>query len=55
MESDPKLAGLARAWGHKLAQWEDFDKAVFDGVEFRWYVLTSSGEKVDVEYLDEPY
>ena len=55
MESDPRLASAARAWGHKLAQWEDFDKPVFDGVEFRWYVLTASGEKVDLEFLDEPY
>lgn len=55
MESDVRVQSAARGWGHKLSQWEDFDKPIFDAVEFRWYVLTSSGEKVDVEFLDEPY
>lgn len=55
MEAVPRVARGARGWGHKLAQWENFDKPVFDCVEFNWYVLTESGEKVDLEFLDEPY
>lgn len=55
MESDCRVASSARGWGHKLAQWEDFDKPVFDGVRFSWYVLTGDGEKLEVDFLDEPY
>ena len=55
MESDSKLAKAARAWGHKLAQWEDFGKPVFDAIEFRWYVLTSNGERVEVVFQDNAF
>jgi hypothetical protein len=49
MESDAKVANLARDYRHKLGQWGTFDDPVFDVVENVWYKLTEDGAKVPYE------
>jgi len=54
MESDHHWAKAARAWGHKLAVWEDTIKPAFD-VAGGWWVLFPDGTKVESVWKDAPF
>jgi len=47
MEGDWRVARNARAWGHKLAVWEDTSRPVFHVGE-GWWILEPDGSKVRV-------
>jgi hypothetical protein len=47
MESTSAVANAARGWGHKLPSWGDTSQPVFDCTQFRWWVLTADGAKVE--------
>ncbi len=51
MESDFEVAQTAREQGHKLTQWDNFDRPVFDNYSRQWYRLLSNGEK---ELVNDP-
>lgn len=55
MESDLKAAREARAWGHKLAVWEDTGHPVFDRGSFRWWVLLPDGGRVLSDWKDAAF
>jgi hypothetical protein len=54
MEGDHRMAQAARAWGHKLAVWEDTIKPAFD-VGGGWWVLLPDGTKVESTWRDSPF
>lgn len=49
MESDAKEAAWALDYGHKLRQWEDFTRPVFDRVAQKWFSLSPYGTKSETE------
>jgi len=55
MESNATVAASANGWGHKLPMWGDLDMPVFDCTRFTWYVLTTDGGKVEVNFQDTAF
>ena len=55
MESVALVARDARGWGHKVPSWESTDKPVFDCTKFVWYVLTTDGRKVEVNFRNSAF
>ncbi len=49
MESTSKVARDARGWGHKLSNWEDTSRPVFDCVRFQWWILSPDGSRVEFD------
>jgi len=49
MESDSAVAVWANDYGHKLKQWEDFERPVFDQVLKQWFFLDQFGSKRETE------
>lgn len=45
MESDPKVQKQALEYGHKIHQWDDFSKPVFDIPSGIWYQLDTQGKR----------
>lgn len=45
IEADAEAANTAREQGHKLRQWEDLTKPVFDFSSGTWYRLSKDGTK----------
>jgi hypothetical protein len=46
MESDPKVAELARERGHKLSRYTGYDTPILDVPQGIWFILTNDGGKV---------
>lgn len=46
MESDPKVAKLARERGHKLSRYTGYDTPILDVPQGIWFILTNDGGKV---------
>ncbi len=55
MESNATVGAAARGWGHKLPMWEDLEHPVFDCTKFVWYVLTTDGRKVEVNFRNSAF
>lgn len=48
IEAHYQSAEAARLWGHKIAQWQQYDVPVFDRYALTWYVLDKEGNKGEV-------
>lgn len=47
MESNSKVANLARHFGHKLRDWQDFSTPAYNSARGMWYILGENGKKYD--------
>jgi hypothetical protein len=46
MESNSKVAELARERGHKLSRYAGYDTPILDVTQGIWFILTNDGRKV---------